>query len=469
MSFRTILPFLVSLFLVGECWAQSTSHSYTDLLCVRSVNIQGNDRTKDDIIFREMTFKLGNLYQRADLDIELERTRQNIFNLDLFISTTIKVEEIDSDVNLTIVVKERLYLLPLPIFFLADRSFNEWWYDRGRDLRRTTYGVQLNHSNLTGNADELRLKTYFGFVPYYEISYNRPYIDRRQRMGLQVGAFFSTQKTLAYRTWNDKLDFFNSEDRTRQRFGAFVEYSLRNALYHSHKIRTGFTDIQISDTIKVLNENYLGANGNELKYGYLTYEYQYNKVDNFQYPLTGQRLLARVSKYGLGIAKDVNQLDILARYQRFFKLKPRLFFDFSLSGKISFPQLQLYPLVRGLGFGSQLVRGYQLNVIDGQQYALLRTNFKYKVFEKEFNLSKILKIKQFNSLPISSFMKVFADAGAVRNFYPELSNSTLSNKLLLGGGIGMDIVTFYNTSFDINYSFNQIGNGRLFFTARRSF
>lgn len=454
---------------MGECWAQADNHSYADLLCVRSVNIQGNERTKDKIILREMSFKVGNLYQRGALETELERTRQNVFNLDLFISTNIEVDEINSDVNLTIVVKEKLYLLPLPIFFLADRSFNEWWYDRGRDLRRTTYGIQLNHFNLTGNADELRLKTYLGFVPYYEISYFRPYIDKRQRMGLQVGAFFSTQKTLAYRTWNDKLDFFNTEERTSERYGAFVEYSLRNGLYHSHKIRTGFSDIQISDSISILNENYLGANGNELAYAYLSYEYRYDKVDNFQYPLTGERLLARINKYGLGITKDVNQLDVLARYQRFVQLKPKLFFDFSISGKLSFPQLQLYPLVNGLGFGTQLVRGYQLNVVDGQHYALLRTNLKYKVFEKEFNLSKVLKIKQFNSLPLSSFLKVFSDVGAIRNYYPELSNSILSNRLLWGGGVGMDIVTFYNTSFDINYSYNQFGNGRMFFTAKRSF
>ena len=121
--------------------AQGDSTSNNDLLGVRKINIEGNKRTRDKIILRELSFKLGKFYQRGAINEELERSRQNIFNLDLFISVDLDVEEIDSDIIITIKVKERLYLLPLPIFYLADRNFNEWWYDRGRDLRRTTLAL----------------------------------------------------------------------------------------------------------------------------------------------------------------------------------------------------------------------------------------------------------------------------------------------------------------------------------------
>jgi hypothetical protein len=279
--------------------------------------------------------------------------------------------------------------------------------------------------------------------------------------------FFSTQKTLPYRTWNDKLDFYTTEKRMRERKGAFVEFNLRNALYHFHKIYLGVTGMSISDTIVKLNPNYFGSNGNNLNYFSMSYEYRMDKRDNFQYPLKGQVFQAKITKYGLGIFKDANQLDINTAFVKYIPLSRRFYADLGFKGKLSFPQLQLYPFVQGLGFRNTLVRGYQLNVIDGQNYGLINSNLKWKVFEKEWDFSKFLKINQFNTVPIATFVKFFGDVGYVQNFFPDLSNSLLSNKVLWGGGLGVDIVTYYNTALDINYSVNQFGNSRFFFTVRR--
>lgn len=438
-----------------------------DSLELRSIQILGNERTKDNYILRELSVELGQKIPEEQLEKVLERSRQNIFNLKLFISVSLEKKVDEGFLDLKIIVKERLYLLPLPIFFLADRNFNEWWYDRNRDLSRTIYGIQLNHANLTGNGDELKLKAYAGFIPYAEVSYNKPYIDKRQRMGLRGGLFFSTQKTLPFRTWNDKLDFYNTEKKMRERKGAFVEYNLRNGLYHFHNINLGFTAISINDSIVTLNENYLGDNGTRLNYFGLSYEYRYDKRDNFQYPLKGQVFQAKITKYGLGVFKDADQVDINTTFVKYIPLPYSFFLDFGFRGKFSYPQRQLYVFTAGLGYRNTLVRGYQLNVIDGQNYGLLSTNLKWKVFEKSFDLSKFLRIQQFNTIPVATFAKLFGDLGYVQNFYPELSNSSLSNKLLWGGGVGLDVVTYYDTAFDINYSINQFGNSKFFFTVRR--
>lgn len=449
------------------CGTLLANEFVSDTLELRSVQILGNARTKDSYILRELSVSLGEKMPQALMDKAVERSRQNIFNLNLFNAVELEKSIEDGYLDLKIVVKERLYLLPLPIFFLADRSFNEWWYDRERDFKRTTYGIQMNHSNLSGNGDELRVKAYAGFIPYVEMSYNRPYIDKRQRMGLRGGLFFSTQKTLAYRTWDDKLDFYNTEKRMRERKGAYLEYNLRNALYHFHKVYLGVTGMSISDSIVDINPNYFGDNGKNLNYFSLSYEYRMDKRDNFQYPLKGQVFQARITKYGLGVFKDANQLDMNTVFVKYFPLSNAFFADLGFRGKVSFPKLQLYPFVQGLGYRNNLVRGYQLNVIDGQNYGLITSNLKWKVFEKQFDFSKFLKIKQFNTIPIATFVKFFGDVGYVQNFFPELSNSTLSNKVLWGGGIGADIVTYYNTALDINYSVNQFGSSKFFFTVRR--
>jgi hypothetical protein len=60
------------------------------------------------------------------------------------------------------------------------------------------------------------------------------------------------------------------------------------------------------------------------------------------------------------------------------------------------------------------------------------------------------------------FLTSYADAGYV---YAPLSTSEtnlLDNKLLYGGGVGIDIVTFYNVVFRVNYSINRQGNKGFF-------
>src|SRR5690606_12521923 len=172
-----------------------------DSLLIEQIKITGNLKTRTAMISREMSFEEGDKFLKEELITQLERSRRNIMQRDLFIWVKAYVEYKEKGVRIEFEVKEKLYLLPLPILYLADRSFNEWWYNQDRDFKRVVYGLQLNHDNLTGNDHKIKLRTYGGFIPYFELSYNRPYIDKRQRMGLRGGIFFSRQRSFAYRTW----------------------------------------------------------------------------------------------------------------------------------------------------------------------------------------------------------------------------------------------------------------------------
>src|SRR5690606_13491670 len=127
-------------------------------------------------------------------------------------------------------------------------------------------------------------KIYGGFIPYLELTYGRPYIDRRQRMGIRGGIFYSEQKSFAFRTWSDRLDFLESESRSFSRRGAFLEYNLRNALYHFNTLYLGFTNSSVADTIPQLNPNYFGESNTTLNYATFSYDYKFDKRDNRQYP-----------------------------------------------------------------------------------------------------------------------------------------------------------------------------------------
>lgn len=447
----------------------ATVQQDSTLKIVRDVVIEGNARTNASIIDRELPFAIGDTLQSSAVLSVLARCQSNVFNTNLFITVAVTAAEVaENEIIVTISVKERWYVLVLPVVFLSDRSFNEWWYERGRDLRRLTYGVQARHFNLTGKADQFALKAYGGFVPYFEASYSRPYIDKKQRMGVSTGIFYSTQRTVAFRTQEDKLEFLNTDEQVRQRWGGYFQYTFRNNLYHTHALYAGYNNTTVADTITQLNPNYFLNEGQNQRFAQLSYTYRFDKRDNIQYALKGHLLAAGITKFGIGKNSDVNQLNVLASYTNFFPIVGKLYGDVNVSGKVSFPKLQPYTLTAGLGFRNTLVRGYELYVIDGQDYGLLRTNLKYQFMNRTFDLSRFIKVKQFATLPVAAYFTSYLDAGYVRNSFPEFSTTFLGNRRLIGGGVGLDVVTWYDTIGRFNYSFNQLGEKMFFFSVVRN-
>lgn len=453
-----ILLSVVLLFLVKDIFCQNT-------LKINNIEVTGNAKTKREIILRELNFKSGDTLTEQNLEKSIEKSKQNLTNTNLFLTVNILYNTNNNLTDIYIVLKERWYLVVLPEVLLADRSFNEWWYERNRDLTRLTYGINAKHFNLSGNNDQLRAKIMGGFVPYFELSYNKPYIDKRKRIGIRAGAFYSTQRTMAYRTWNDKLDFFISEKRMRERKGAMVEMRLRNALYHFHTINLGYSVTTIADTIARLNPNYFGESVTQQSVFSFSYDYRFDQRDNRQYPLRGKLLYTELRN--LFVRNNYNQTSVYGLFSFYKPLSKKIFWETSLRAKLSSPQKQNYPLITGLGFSSNLVRGYELYVIDGQHYGLFKNTVKYELFKKEFNLKKIIKLSQFSTLPVAIYPNLYFDTGYIKNYYPIYSNSKLANKLLNGGGIGLDIVTWYNSNVRMYYSVNQMKEKKFFFGISR--
>jgi outer membrane protein assembly factor BamA len=457
-SIKSIIGLILIILFCGKLYAQN-------LLKISTIEVSGNSKTKEEIILRELNFKLGDSLSATDIEKYIEKSKQNLINTNLFLTVNILYNSNDQFTDVYITLKERWYLVVLPEVLLADRSFNEWWYERNRDLTRLTYGINAKHFNLSGNNDQLKAKIMGGFIPYFELSYAKPYIDKRKRIGIRTGVFYSTQRTMAYRTWNDKLDFFVSEKRMRERKGAIFELRLRNALYHFHAINLGYTNTRLADTITRLNPNYFETNTNNQKVFSFTYDYRFDQRDNRQYPLKGQLLYTQLSNFY--VKGEYNQTNIFGLYSLFQPLKKSFFWESSFRLKFSNPKKQYYPLITGLGFSNNLVRGYELYVIDGQHYGLWKNTLKYELLKKEFNLKKIIKLSQFSTLPLAIYPNAYYDIGYIRNYYPIYSNSKLSNKLLKGGGFGLDIVTWYNSNVKMYYSINQMGERKFFFGVSR--
>jgi outer membrane protein assembly factor BamA len=469
LRYRTIYFLFFFLFFAGYLQAQSPVDSIGHVI-IGDIRVEGNHRTRTGIITRELAIRSGDTISTPLLAETLEIDRRKIVNTNLFVVVEM-IPLLNADsvrTDLRIVVKERWYLIATPVFQLADRNFNEWWYDRNRDFSRTLYGVYVSYGNVTGRADKLRVLAEFGFIPKFEVSYSLPYLDKAQKTGITVGASYSSNKTMAYRTWRDKLSYLNSEDINKKRFYSFVSLTRRNKYYTFHSLDLRWSLTNISDTIALLNPNYLLQNRTKQSYFQLTYSYSYDKRDNSQYALRGRIGGIQVSKIGLLPSDNINQAFVYGSYKQFFQLSERLFANSNIRARLSIPKKQPYQQTIGLGYRNDLVRGYELYVIDGQDYGLIKNELKYKLFSMQKHVSWV-PIRQFNTIPLAAYLNTFFDAAYVKNSYPEFSNTQLGNKVIYGGGMGIDVVTFYNIVARFNGTINGKGERRLFFNIAREF
>jgi outer membrane protein assembly factor BamA len=460
-----VIAFLLS---VNSALAAVTTDS-TQLVRVRSVSLKGNYRTRDRIVLREMSLHIGDTIRLSALPGRLAWDQRNINNTNLFITVSVTAEQTSptdttqfTPLDLTVTMKERWYFVAYPVFDIADRNLNEWWYDRGRDIGRTIYGGRVSYRNVTGTNDRLQMEYVRGFLKRTILSYSKPYIDRAQKTGLRVDLGYLTNNEIPYRTLADKWLYTKSEQILRERAFAGLTVTNRRGLYHYHSVETRYTRTTIADTVARLNPDYFLDSQTRQQYLTLAYGYRYDRRDNVAYPLQGTFFRGSVGLNGLLPADDYRFFEMTASITKYWPLGGRFYGAGSLRGRLSWPERQPYFNLRALGSSSDMIRGYELYVVDGQQFGIWRNSFRYQLFDTVRQLNW-LRVRQFNTLPIAAYITAFGDAGYVNSTVARLYQSQLANRLLIGTGISLDLVTYYNLVFRLSGTVNGQGKTGLFF------
>lgn len=460
--------------------AQPTSDTVinrTDTLANRIVTINrvliiGNKITRDRIISRELSLSPGDTINTNRLDLILQQDQQKIYNLRLFNTVTIKRLEITSNqIDLLVEVNERWYTFPVPIFELSDRNFNEWVQNYGADFKRINYGLRLFQYNFRGRNETLRFTAQFGFTRRFELSYRIPYIDKQQKHGLIFDFSYSEPKNLAYFTDDHKLSFEEGRKTLRTTYGAGVTYTYRKSFYETHSFSMGYQDNQIADTIAFLNPNYYGEGSVHQRYGGFTYSFVSEHRDVIAYPLTGYQITAFVHRAGLGFESNVNQWELNLTYAKYLDLKSNFFLSNFSSVYVSTPTNQPYSMYSALGYRRQLVKGYEVYVIEGPNFFLNKSTLRKKIFSRTWQIDE-MPVEQFRHFPLTIYLKTYLDLGYVENYpyYQEQNlNTRLSNRMLVGTGGGIDIVTAYDAVIRIEYTFTREKTSGFFFHMKKEF
>lgn len=441
----------------------------SSVVIIKNIAIDGNKKTKERIIFRELDFKVNDTLNIRVLNETLERNKRKLVNTNLFVSVACKATHLsENEIEVQIHLQEQWFLMPYPLFQLADRNFNEWW-SRGRDFNRTVYGLDINHTNFRGRAEKLFFHVENGFTRRFDFSYRIPYIDKAQKTGIGVLFSYGTSKNVAYRSFNDTLNYARDDKKSlKNRYLAAASIKKRFHFYDNHTVELNFVKNIVEDTIIKLNPNYFQFNELEQQYFSLGYFFTYDNRDNVSYPLLGKRFDFGIKKIGLSNKDDLNYLETGIGLSYHHQLYKKLYLGHTIKGRFSSQTANIYNNNRGLGYGNDLVRGFELYVIDGNAHFLSRNTLRYELLNKTLHL-KFLKYKQINKIPLAIYPNYSFDIGYIQNKNSEINYSKLANSTLYSYGFGLDLVTYYNVVARFNYMSNSLNQTRFVFNIGREF
>jgi outer membrane protein assembly factor BamA len=427
---------------------------------VQDIEFEGNHSTKKHVLMRELVFSRGDTLTTENLNLLIERSRENLLNTSLFnfVNVSVLLHDLLPVASVRFVFVERWYIWPFPIFEIAERNLNDWLLNP--NFERTNYGVFIVKENFRGRMERLSLLARAGYRQRYNVSYSIPYLNKAQRLGLGFSLGLNRRNEIEYMT-RDNIQLFYSEDGSFALNHLYVNTNLyyRKGIHNRHNLILEYNRYRFADSLLILNPLFSPGSNTLAPFLSLGYEFKHDHRDLRAYPLRGHYFDIRVKKQGLGILKN-EEMDITSAetsMRKFWILSPRWYYSNGVNAKVSFGNFQPYYLQQGLGFKGDLVRGYENFVIDGQHFVVFKSNLKYALLPNRTNRIGFIGNEKFSLIHYALYMNFFLDVGYVRdNIF--FKDNPYSNSFLAGGGIGLDLVTYYDKVFRTDFSFTRHGD-----------
>lgn len=429
---------------------------------IADVSFTGNEITKEHIMRQELTFASGDTVNTNELEPLLEQNRERLFNLRLFHRVASTYTCHAGLVSVQYQVQERFYIYPILIFDFADRNFNAWL--EKKDWSRIDYGVSLVRRNFRGRNEEVRVRVQHGFNKRLEFSYRVPYISRTHNVGAEIGVADYRSRTVSYTSLNNRQYFFEQEDgQAIRRTALSVGLIHRQSVQRQEGLRLSYHHERISDTVAQLNTAYYGNAIDERRYLRAELYKVINLRNYFAYPLSG-------SYFEVGGAQTLFLKQagkpfttLRAKYVNYSMLSEKYSYMVGGEAQLRLAQEHTFADNLALGFRS-FVRGYELYVVGGQHYGLFKQGLTRQLLDIGGIKLKFIRNPKFNTIPLSLYLNAFTDAGYVVD-RPFSEGNPLTNRLLVGGGVGLHAVTFYDIVLRLEYTLNKEGGRGFYFSS----
>lgn len=432
---------------------------------ISEIKISGNEITKNSIILRELEFNKQDSLNIADVQNIMAKAEQNLLNTLLFNFVSVKpVWGVDSsNVRVLIDVLEKWYIWPIPLFEIADRNFNSWW--ENKDFSRLNYGLFLKWFNFTGRNDLLKVLLRFGVESKFGLFYEIPSINKKQNLGIYFGVNYANFHEIGVESIDNKLIYYKDDQSYPfKKIETYFRLSFRPKIHKEQFLEIKYQDSHFSESLVVKYPKVTQNSLSELNFLSLTYKFINDHRDYIPYPLKGYYFDFELNKIGLNLLNPhgVDFLYLKSDFNLYWHLKNSWFYAIGMKTKISNAKFQPYILQRGLGYEIDYIRGYELFVLDGQNYGLVKSNLKFELAPKRTYYLKFIRNEKFSKLFYALYLNLFFDIAYVNDKYNAALNP-LVNDFQYSIGMGFDYVTFYNLVFRAEYSINRQKRNFLFF------
>ena len=423
---------------------------------INTIQVEGNKRTKNYILLRELPYHVGDQINKDSLNFLNTLSQQQLFNTSLFLSVNVtSVYPLINDssiVDIQIKVKERWYFIPKPYFKWVDRNFNQWWSEQNRSLDRVNYGITFSQKNATGNNDQLVLGFIRGYTQQNIIRYQLPFFDKNLKYGIGGGWQNYDQKEINYTTEKDRQVFAKTNDVVRKGYRANVNLTYRPNLFERHSLQLGYGKEELSDSGFLIQPKFLASHKKVMTYGDITLGYTKIAFDYNAYPTKGAGTeLVLFQRF----SKGAPFTSIQFRKLKAHSFSKQNFIFIESNSQVKFLPNYNYLDSRLMGYGNLQMNGLEYYVVDGNAATILKTAFHHSL--GSITVKNPLTQKFLPEVKYDFWIRVFSNLGYVYSDRPSNTNK-LSNTLIRTAGIGLDVISIYDFVLKIDYSVNQLGD-----------
>ncbi len=438
------------------CMAQQAWAQY---LIVDTIIVSGLTRTNKEIVLRDINIKTGDtLIENKILEVLLDN-RLYLMNTGIYAQVKLSFDHSTTRENAVVIninVDESWHIYPVPYLEIVDRNINVWIRDFDLDFSRINAGIKMFISNLTGNRDRLDGVFHLGYHDKIEASYWLPYINKKQNLGVQFSALWANSKELAYATTESNIQKRWLSDTTlifRKKFSGAIIYQPK--LRTRQRLKIEWRQLEIDKRVlDNLQPNFLQAENGKIGYPVISYNITYDNRNIRPHPTKGFMIDFIVEKQGINQTRDALITKVDFKYFKQFATNWTVTQQIQHQNNWSKKPVDYFHN-RALGEDDKYLRGYEYYIIDGQQFTISKTSFQYLVFDKLLNLGKAMPIRSLKLAQFQLFLSLNFDMGYIPTA-TNFNNTQFNNKLLKGGGIGLDIVAFYDKMLQIEYSINEL-------------
>ncbi|RYY41576.1 MAG: hypothetical protein EOO08_00120 [Chitinophagaceae bacterium] len=447
----------------GEVLLFSTKESVpradtNGIYTVSDFEIRGNKHTRDMILLRELPFEQGEQYTLADLMERCQDARSRLLNTGLFLDVVVGVERGEGDEAIIQVnVKERWYFVPMPVLDVVGKTYQQWLRE-GMPTSYLRYGVNVKHKNLTGLNDKLSVNLLNGYQKELSLVYEGLPLDYRLRWTASLAFQMGQQRDVQYATEYNKPKALHADNQflySYTRLSASVSY--RPAIKTRHSFSFTWNDESFRDTVGKANTSFF-YNLSRAQYAEVSYQMSYQDVDFAPYPSKGLEGELLLSKKGLD-AGPINQWLLRARASWYQPITEKTFLNLRATGMVKAPFRQPYRQQGFIAGSDMFLQGYEPYNIDGVAGGFAKASIHRRIVDRKVGI-RWKRFPQLANIPVKIYAKAFVNGGYIYNEDP--GTSFLNNRLLYSGGVGLDLVLFYDFTFRIECSLNANGQNGLY-------